>query len=358
MTTDCIVNALQNVANTDYIGMAWKSATATRDMRETDVEVVSEDILAQTFAGLSCSWLGCRVKRMLHILRGWPVRFVLLHGGENQKGQIVEDFKQDVHLFRKYVAEPNINKQVAKILNHRSLLKIAPVQQYIATLEVRVWVATEELVEWQREKDLRMISSQIVEDCVHHETCVAGNKRMSDLRMYYQPIFRQVAENVHQFKSPVSVCSKPAPKSARIDDTAYAPPHRPETKCFRELEGTSPSVPWYSPSADARHVPIADLELLRLLEASDALDTIGDTDMVSLLKGHDDIIIKDNGGWHAGGAWLLPFAFLSNHSCIAWPITIKAFERADGQEYFDLNLGSNLQFGLPDEPPHLDGQEV
>ena len=153
--------------------------------------------------------------------------------------------------------------------------------------------------------------------------------------MYYQPIVSRVAEEVHHFASPVDHCSCPPEKNATLDDASFCAPVASQTPELRTLKSTSASVPWYSPTADCRHVPIADLELARYLESKDALDKVGDVDLVVLLKGHKDILIRDTKGWHGSGEWLLPITLLGSHCAIAWRVELKDFAGTN-KRYFDL----------------------
>ena len=201
------------------------------------------------------------------------------------------------------------------------------------------------LLAWQLQRDSRITASQIIEDDVHYCKAAmntANNKKLTDLRMYYKPVESEIAEKVHHYESPLAA-GTPYTQRQDAEDSWFHAPADKETKGLRDIEGTTESVPWYSPAAEAQHVPVCDLELARYLEFTDQVGAVTDIDLVVLLKGHQNILVRDKSRWHSDGDWLLPLAMVVNYCAVAWRVVLKEFRGPTTMKYFELRTGPQYQ---------------
>lgn len=295
---------------------------------------------------------------MLHILRGWPARFVLLIGNPERAAHLVAEFRSDFERYSQLVGDKTPSDKVAKVLKHRSLFEIPPVQQYVAALQFRDWKIDQDFLDWETRRSSRIISSQIIEDDIHFCKAamnVANNKLMSDLRMYLQPINKRIAETVHSYTSP-DEARPPTIRTAGLPDEVFKAPPKARWTDFSTLKSSSPSVPWYSPPVDTMHVPIADLELARYLEASGKYDLVDNLDLVCLLRDRHDLVVRDTTGVAHGGSWLMPVAAIGTHCAIAWPVEVKKFSGPKPIEYVDMQRCTSCLLHLHVRPNDLAGQ--
>lgn len=319
-----IVEALEDEDNLEYIGF---SRTLEKDPGAAAVQVDIEDGMAQRFADLCLKWVGCRMKRMMHLTRGYPTRFVLLLGSEQQQQDIVAEFRSDYDRYMKIKAMPK--SKCAKIMKARSLFEIAPVQQYSEALRLRDWQVDDRLLEWERSRSLRVIASLAIEDGVHHckgAADRAASKRVGDLRLYHTLATKKIAEEIHHYENPVEDGWVQPPRCALLDETAFEPPAARSRSSLAKLASDKASVPWYSPSPSDMAVPIMDLMLAEYLEKKDNFDAIVRVDLIVLLRGQSNIIVRDKTGACGGGKWLLPLVLVHTVGALAWPVWVSPQE--------------------------------
>jgi hypothetical protein len=122
---------LTSTEKCEYIGMSI--VTDIHLQGEVNlVQVASEDSLAKTFMCFSIQWVGQRIKRRMHILRGYPYRFCLLAAGDDWCADTIARFRKDVQRYETLQARERC--KAAKILFHRSLFETPAVQQYMLAL--------------------------------------------------------------------------------------------------------------------------------------------------------------------------------------------------------------------------------
>ena len=89
--TDKIIKTLGSVIDQEFLGLDMSMGPSIASLDANCLEIAIDDALASLFCNLCVLWLGARVRRSLHIIRGWPLRFAALH--TDSRDAVVNQFK-------------------------------------------------------------------------------------------------------------------------------------------------------------------------------------------------------------------------------------------------------------------------
>lgn len=97
--TDEVISVLDSHSAITYIGFEAHKHPTMLAMSDQHIKVILEDELAAMFGRLCTQWLGHRVKRMLHLLRGWPGQCALFGGSREQVADAIALLRSDFSLY-------------------------------------------------------------------------------------------------------------------------------------------------------------------------------------------------------------------------------------------------------------------
>lgn len=120
--TDEVISVLGSHSAITYIGFDAHKHPTMLAMNDQHIKVILEDELATMFGRLCTQWLGHRVKRMLHLLRGWPGQCVLFGGSDEQAADAIALLRSDFSLYSAPSLGPCAHSHCSRRLQFSSTL--------------------------------------------------------------------------------------------------------------------------------------------------------------------------------------------------------------------------------------------
>ena len=210
---DTLVRSLSLLSNPvalEQMGFALRLNAFARGLPIEHPAVAAANELATLAACFVLTLVGCRLRRCLWLISGWPAHFCLLSSGEAAvRTGAVDKLKADYHNFEWLKAAGG--RSSVQMLR-RSCFQTTSVQQLIEVMKSTDWVVTDEVKAFSLDLSRVILSSQIVEDGFNRErrSEAGGNsKAMSNTRVHSVLIensFWTRFITIHRWTTPPCLC--------------------------------------------------------------------------------------------------------------------------------------------------------
>ena len=285
-----------------------------------DIEVVREDQFASLLASLTLELAGCRLRRCLWMLAGWPAKSVLMRGGDAPTGaQAAQDLKRQHDLWTKLTDSTCAEAQ--KVVKRSSFNNIN-VQQLVSLLDGTGWVLNDTLEAWMRRRHSRCLATQVVEDAFKRQRrreAVGQSRAGGLLRTWGILMEKEVLGSVHHYKE-ISGSQVNLPRAASLDANCFKPNPAASKLPLSKVIGFNATPGWYSPSPEESCVEHADHAMLEYLdEHSLQPQELSNAWLTCLLK-HASCLVRERVGSDGSpGPWLFPLCPIKRSASLGWP---------------------------------------
>jgi hypothetical protein len=306
----------------------------------------AEEAMEEEFADLAFTFIvslfGERLGRLLYLF-AWPHRF---HGIADPAARpnIMEDFRRDLAQFRQLerVKDPVfeqttlLQRHVFQMVTNRQI--IHGVEELEPTAEV-----TPELVHIMHERAPTVVVTTANEEIIG---CVKNLKQSRAANRYRRPevcMARALGSTFLQDRfsyDHVDFDTRNTSQHDRLDKESFCPAEETWSMAWKEIQGPSQTVPWYSPSATNVTVNCADLFHLRFLNAAGSTSvSLGNIGAIFALK-HSFVFackMPDK-----SRKWCFPIKYFPGSAVLALPVT--QYKLGEGKSVYKLAVGKEPFF--------------
>ena len=310
------LSLLSNHEGLEDMGFALKLDAFTRGLPSEHPAVISANELATFAASLLLTLGGCRLRRCLWLIAGWPIQFCLLGSEEAAVRTRAADKLKADHANYEW-AQEHRRRSTVQILR-RSCFQTASVQQLVEVMKSTGWEVTPQVKDFSLELSKVILSSQIVEDgfCRERRSEQGGmSKIMSNTRVHSVLIEKHVLDQVHHY-TPVEGSAVSVPRASALPEHAYKSLQEAQSMNFKTVQGFNATPTWYTAGASNAPQKFADLALLEECKGRDSLDMV-DTCWLSCLLDSTALLVKRK---VADSKWMFSLGTLfSGMGALGWP---------------------------------------
>ena len=230
-------------------------------------DIVSEDEFAGLLGQSCLALLTFRLRRNLHMLSGWPRRFLRCSGGAFAKEQesCISLFKQD-HEAWEHLSRQEGKTNLMKLALRRSCFEKTSVDQMWQCLQRTGFLWGPRLTQVVDSHVEGLVQTQIVEDIFGHQKNDKSTRARQRFRRPVSSMCVALASDViterHQFKTVSADFALPTKRPA-LDTNHFYPTRAKQSLDFHSIATTSQVPPYFSPKAEKNNIVVSDLFLLR-----------------------------------------------------------------------------------------------
>ena len=273
--------------------------------------------------------LGTRLKRNLHLLRGWPLRACLLTCASQE---VIDSALQELAAKHKRFTNTKamLKNRTIKRLHEASMFQIVPCQQLVCMLETTGWQLTQPITEHCYKLSCRLVTSQICEGGFHRAKQAAKKgaaHQISDERVFHTLLKRRVIDVVHDYQTPDLSCLVP-PRQGSLPSHAFKGLEQDVWPELSKVKGTKGPT-WYHTGGNNFWDHVAHDSVLEFCELHDCMASIKHTWKCSLLQ-CCTLLVKHE----SHTRYYLVLGQASSECVFGWPATCHTL--ADGVQCFSL----------------------
>ena len=284
-----------------------------------EIEMSQQEDLATSMGRLSMQLIGCRLRRELWMLAGWPAKALLLLDAA-RADDVLASFRQASADFQVLKTLQDDTAGVKKVL-HRSVFHHVSVQQLCLMLEESEFTVTPKVARFIQDRFSRIICSQIDEDAFQRQK---NWKKQGFATLYSRPeksfaipIVKKVLSDVHGYQE-IAQLSEPIPADLQLPRDAFEAKGQSDAFLMKDIVNCKPTPEWYSPSAENLGVQHADLALIRQTLEQDKACMMPNAWLGCLANASHDFVLR-LAGQHPG-PWYAGLTHLSDSACLVWPM--------------------------------------
>jgi hypothetical protein len=328
---------LSHPGHLSRMGFQVRLDASTRGLPLEHPCVVQANDMAQFAAEFALTLIGCRLRRCLWLIAGWPSKFCLLSAdAEAVRARARDELRTDYSNFRKLEQDGRL---CLSLMCKRSSFQTASVMQLVGIMKSTDWEVTPAVRDFSRKISSIILSSQIVEDGFNRERRAEGQghaKTMSDTRAYSVLIEKQVLDKVHHYR-PLEYSNLHVPRVSCLPGHAYKSLQKDQSCDLKSVIGYNQAPKWYSPSAASWPQKFADMALLN--KCSEQNLELLDTCWLSSLLDSTSLLVREK---KEGSKWLFSLGTLtSGLGALGWPAQEESQPGNDASLFkFDLSAES------------------
>lgn len=303
------------------------NSTSRALLNLTNDEQSYEDECADLAGNFALSMVKARLRRMLYLVEGYPHKFVLLLGSDDESGGILRALRSDCEIFDELKALNRPSALLRRVMA-RSPLQMLSVQQVALACIEFGWAPHAELRRLVDERTRTIMQSQACEDLNNHQknfrqhTNWGGHYRRP-LTCMAATVRGEVMSKMHRFELPDMSAAHRVP--IRTLERHDLVPKNP-TIDTSSVVGHSQQATYFSPNAENIGVGVADLFVLRALHAKGRLAHFADVWHGWWCDASHGLVCREfRSGQHE---WFLPLYHYKESAVLCIPVelvTIAAF---------------------------------
>ncbi|CAK0889119.1 unnamed protein product [Prorocentrum cordatum] len=270
---------------------------------------------AELAVRLAFNLAGCRLRRCMWFLRGWPARGCLfgtkvpLHVAEATRDRLKADWENFKALKAVKPGNPCVKHSVFTEASSLQLVRI---------MEEETWQLTDRVRAWADKAYSGIVSTQITEDAFNRQRRgekKGSNRLVSRIRRHSVLVQRKVIQSVHKYK-PVKYHNVVPPKNRKLPDEAFHSNAKDATLNMLAIPGHASSASWYSPSAQNFPQRYVELEMVDQLCGENKQWHRLDSTWWSYLLDGPTILVRKTGS----AQWYFSLGmFASGDGALGWP---------------------------------------
>lgn len=290
-------------------------------IRQLGNDIIAEDEFADLLGQTCVSLCAFRLRRNLHMVAGWPRRFLRACGAASaeQQSDIVREFKLDLDC-HEYLCEQVCKSNTMKQVVRRSLFEKTSVMQVKECLQRTGFQWSRRLTELAESHVAGLVQTQIVEDVIGHQKNDKSTKARS---RYHRPqasmcsaLAAEVITERHKFRG-VNADFAVKSKSDKLEAHHFHPTRARQSLDFHEIATTTAAPPFYSTKADNNNVVVADLCMLREYMKVKSPAVIDNAHLGVLVHFSHRIVLHFADD--SDTTWWIGLINFPGSSCIVWP---------------------------------------
>ena len=324
MQGEFMTNCFQvHATSTSGADMQWIGFTIPKlkhsQLTLNEIEMSQQEDLATSMGRLPMQFIGCRLRRELWMLAGWPAKALLLLDAA-RADDVLASFRQAFADFQVLTTLQGVTPGVKQVL-HRSVFHHASVQQLCLMLEESEFTVTPKVALFIQDRLSRIICSEIDGYAFQRQK---NWKKQSFATLYSRPqksiaipIVKKVLSDVHGYED-TGQLSEPIPADLQLPRDACEAKGQSDAFLMKDIVNCKPTPEWYSHSAENLGVQHADLALIRQTLEQDKAGMMPNARLGCLVNASHDFVLKLSdqhpGPWYAG------LTHLSDSACLVWPM--------------------------------------
>lgn len=289
----------------------------------SEVGLADELELASTMFNLVLALVGCRLKRLSWLIRGWPGQSALFLGSAEQQQRCGQVLLADLAAWQHRKEHCQDSKALSAIVD-RSCMNDVSVEQLVACFQQEGCVVTARFARWCSQSWEGVAGSQVVEDCF--QRCTGMMKKSSNLRAREKRVFSHLIESTvlegsHNYDLARSSSKGVHNRSARVGPEVFAPKMRePSIPEMSKIIGFEDKVKWYSPGPHTIPQRYTDLVILRsVFEGRIRPQELGNLWLSSLLKHKHRLLVRRFVDGAFVGGWAFALMDVADSVALVWP---------------------------------------
>ena len=332
-----IVGKLHNASILDRLGFQTDHfMTADEAAGGGWLELAQRNLMAHEFGTFVVALLRNRLRRNLFLLGSWPVRACLFASDSLPVRQSALNEFKDKH--KRYLRLKATGNHHLQRFMKASMFETTPCIQLVAMLDGSDWELTDAIIQHAGQQSKRLVTSQICEDGFNR--CKAAalkgiNHEISNTRVFYTLLHKQVMDVVHDYKAPDIGCHAP-PRGTSLPENVWKGPVWEAWADLKKVRGTSAPA-WYAPGAHNFWEHVSHDVLMDFCEKEGCLNKVKDTWKCCLVQSMT-LVVRHT----THKAWFFVLGQASSETVFGWPA--QCHEHGEGGKiHFTLGSCSNIE---------------
>lgn len=320
------LSTLRKQSDLQWIGFTMPASKA-KGAECDPVELAQQHDLASAMGHLALSLLGCRLRRQLWLLRGWPGVAVKFLAEKSVAAAMVKLLRADQGNFLRFAYKSHEDKHIS-IISKRSLFRLVTVQQIWSMMDSEGFAANGKVQDWVRKRFSRVICSQIDEDAFNRQKNF-GQKGYSSHyskpeRSMSIPIVKRVLSTVHHYQE-IEPSYSAETQGRRLAKECFVPKGEPQGWKSAQVVTKTSTPPWFSPSAENLGIVHADLELMAEVVKNERWGDLGNAWLSCVVSSWHCMVMRRCDV--SESPWLFGLTNFGSTAALFWPAGVQRVKK-------------------------------